>query len=132
MKLPYSQINKLKPRIKNGTEVTLKISLNVVDDSSDENNFPHKFFLTNTQFLRLCKKFANNSLANIKLLKTQDKKTSRKIFSYTFGIITQIWLGFDTKLTDITSKKCFNPIKINSSCFRNRCMQLFIKNVWIW
>ena len=37
-----SQINKLKSGIKNGTEVTLKISSNVVGDSNDENNFPHK------------------------------------------------------------------------------------------
>ena len=42
-----SQINKLKSRIKNGTEVTLKISSNVVGDSNDKNNFPHKLLLTN-------------------------------------------------------------------------------------
>ena len=40
-KLPNSQLNKLKSGIKNGTEVTLKIHLNVVGDSNDENNFPH-------------------------------------------------------------------------------------------
>ena len=43
------QVNTLKSGIKNGTEVTLKISLNVVGDSTDENNFPHKLLLTNTQ-----------------------------------------------------------------------------------
>ena len=37
-----SQINKLKSGINNGTEVTLKISSNVVGDSNDENNFPPK------------------------------------------------------------------------------------------
>ena len=42
-----SQINKLKSRIKNGTEVTLKISSNVVGDSNDKNNFLHKLLLTN-------------------------------------------------------------------------------------
>ena len=36
-----SQLNKLKFGIKNGTEVTLKNSSNVVRDSNDENNFPH-------------------------------------------------------------------------------------------
>ena len=60
----------LKPGIKNGTEVTLEISSNVVGDSNDENNFPHKLLLTITQVLRLRKAFANNSSANIKLLKT--------------------------------------------------------------
>ena len=46
------QLNKLKLRIKNCTEVTLKISKNV-GDSNDENNFPHKLLLTDTQVLRL-------------------------------------------------------------------------------
>ena len=71
VKLFNSQLNELKLGIKNGTEVTLKISSNIVSDSNDENNFPHKFLLTNTQVLRLCKAFANNSSANIKLSKTK-------------------------------------------------------------
>ena len=61
--------------IKNGTEVTLKISSNVVGDSNDENNFPHKLLLINAQFLRFCEAFPNNSSADIKLSKTQLHKT---------------------------------------------------------
>ena len=38
VKLSNSQPNKLKSGIKNGTEVTLKVSSNVVCDSNDENN----------------------------------------------------------------------------------------------
>ena len=57
--------------IKNGTEVTLKNSSNVASDSNDENSFPHKLSLTNTQVSRLRKAFENNSSANIKLSKTQ-------------------------------------------------------------
>ena len=44
VKLSTSQLNRLKSGIKNGTEVTLKISSNVVgdsNDSNDENDFPH-------------------------------------------------------------------------------------------
>ena len=51
VKLSNSQPNKLKSGIKNGTEVTLKLSSNVLDlvlDSNNENNFPHKLLLTNT------------------------------------------------------------------------------------
>ena len=48
LKLSNSQLNKLKSGIKNGTEVTLKPSSNVVGDSNDENNFLHKFLLTDT------------------------------------------------------------------------------------
>ena len=66
-----SQHNKSKSRIKKGTEVTLKISSNVVGDSNGENNFSHKLSLTDTQVSMLCKALANNSSANIKLSKTQ-------------------------------------------------------------
>ena len=62
--LSNSQLNKLKSGIKNNTEVTLKISSNVVRDSKDENNFLHKLLLTNTQVSKLHKAFANNSSAN--------------------------------------------------------------------
>ena len=71
VKLSNSQLNKLKSGIKNNTEVSLKISSNVIGDSNDENNFPRKLLLTNTKVSRLCKAFANNSSANIKLSKTQ-------------------------------------------------------------
>ena len=71
LKLSNSKLNKLKSRIKNGTEVTLKISSNVADDFNDGNNFLHKLLLTNTQVSKLRKAFANNSSANIKLSKTQ-------------------------------------------------------------
>ena len=71
VKFSNLQINKLKLGIKNGTEVTLKVSSNVVGDSNDENNFSHKLLLSNTQILRIRKAFANNSSANIKLSKTQ-------------------------------------------------------------
>ena len=64
------QLNKFKCGIKNGTEVTLKLSSNVVGDSNDENNFLLKFVLTNTQVSKFRKAFANNSSANIKLSKT--------------------------------------------------------------
>ena len=63
--------------MKNGTEVTLKLSSNVFGDSSDKNNFLHKFLLTNTQVLRLRKAFQNGSSANIKLSKTQLHKVGQ-------------------------------------------------------
>ena len=72
--MPNSQLDKLKSGIKNYTEVTLKISSNVLVDSNHENNSPHKLLLTNTQVSKLCKAFANNSSANIKLSKTQVHK----------------------------------------------------------
>ena len=67
IKLSNSQLNELKSETKNGTEVTLKLSSNLVGDSNDENNFLHKLVLTNTQVSKLHKAFANGSSANIKL-----------------------------------------------------------------
>ena len=48
--------------------------MNFVGKSNDENNFPHKLLLTNTQFSKLFKAFANGASANIKLSKTQLQK----------------------------------------------------------
>ena len=74
VKLSYSQLNKLKSGIKNSTELALKISLNAVGESNNENNFSHKLLLTSTQFSKICTVFANGSSANTKLSKTQSHK----------------------------------------------------------
>ena len=59
VKLSNSQLNKLKSSIKNGTEVVLRLSSNMIGDN--ETNFPHKLLLTNRQIANLCKAFTNNS-----------------------------------------------------------------------
>ena len=43
-------------------------------NSNDENNFPHKFLLTNRQGANLHKTFASYSSTDIKLSKTQLSK----------------------------------------------------------
>ena len=52
IKLSNSLLKKWKYGMKNGTEVTLKLSSNVVGDSNDENNFPRNLLLTNIHVLR--------------------------------------------------------------------------------
>ena len=74
VKLSNSQLNKLKSAIKNGTEVTLNLSSNLIGNSNDETNFPHKLLLTDTQVSKICKTFANGSSANIKFSKNQLSK----------------------------------------------------------
>ena len=59
----------MKSAIKNGSKVRLNLSSNVTGYCNDENNFPHKLLLTNTQVSRLYNAFANNSSANTKLSK---------------------------------------------------------------
>ena len=66
-----SQLNKLKSAIKNGTELTLNLSSNLIGNSNDETNFQQKLLLTDTQVSKICKAFANGSSANIKFSKTQ-------------------------------------------------------------
>ena len=68
------QLNKLKPAIKNETEVKLNLSSNLIWSSNDETNFPHKLLLTDTQVSKICKAFTNGSSANIKVSKIQLSK----------------------------------------------------------
>ena len=65
-----SELSKLKSVIKNGTVATLNRSSNVIWDSNGETNFLLELLLTDRQFSRLRKAFANNSSENIKLPKT--------------------------------------------------------------
>ena len=69
VKLSNLQLNKVKLGIKHDTKLTLNLSSNVIDDSNDETNLPHKLLLTNTQVSRLCKIFAHTSSANMELSK---------------------------------------------------------------
>ena len=71
VKLSYSQLNKLKSVIKNETDVVLKLSSNMIGNSDDETNFPHKLLLTYRQVSSLHKAFADHTLNDIKLSKTQ-------------------------------------------------------------
>ena len=86
IKLSYSQLQKLKSEIKNGTEVTLNLLWNAVGSSNNEPNFLHKLFLTNTQVLKIRKAFANGLLVNIKLSKIQLSKMVQSGSSMAFSI----------------------------------------------
>ena len=44
---------------KNGTQITLNLSSNVVGKFNDETNFPHEFLLIERQVSRVCKAVAN-------------------------------------------------------------------------
>ena len=74
VKLSNSQLNMLKSKIKNGTEVTLNLSSNLIGNSNDETNFSNKLLLTDTKVSKIRKAFANRSSANIKFSKTHLSK----------------------------------------------------------
>ena len=74
VKLPNSQVSKLKLAIKNENDVVLRLSSNVVGNSNDNTNFPHELLLTNRQVENIRKAFANHLSIDIKLSKTQLSK----------------------------------------------------------
>ena len=71
VKLSNSQLYKWKSAIKNETEVVIRLSSNMIGDSNDESNFPHKLLLTDGEVSSLRKAFANHSSTDIKFSKTQ-------------------------------------------------------------
>ena len=59
----YNSLNVKKSAIKN---VVLRLSSNMVGNSDDEINFPHKLLLTHRQTLSLRKAFDNHTSVDIK------------------------------------------------------------------
>ena len=51
VKLSNSQLNELKSAIKSKTDVKTGLSSNMVGNTNNETNFPHKLLLTNRQIL---------------------------------------------------------------------------------
>ena len=74
VKLSNLQPDKLKSAIKNKTDVILRLSSNMIGNSDDETNFPHKLLLTNRQVTNLRKGCASHLSTDIKLPKTQLSK----------------------------------------------------------
>ena len=54
--------------------MVLRLSSNMIGNSDDKTNFPHKLLLTNRQVANLRKAFANCTSTDIKLSKTQLSK----------------------------------------------------------
>ena len=52
----------------------MRLSSNMIDNSDDETNFPHKLLLTNRQLSNIRRTFANHSSTDIKLSKSQLSK----------------------------------------------------------
>ena len=73
-KLSNLQLNKLKAVIKNENDVVIRLSPNMIGDSSDKTNFPHELLLTDRQVSSICKAFSKNLSVDIKFSKTQLSK----------------------------------------------------------
>ena len=57
--------------------MVLRLSSNMIGNSVDETNFPHKLLITNRQVANLRKVFANHTSTDIKLSKAQLTKMQK-------------------------------------------------------
>ena len=93
--LSNSQLNKSKSAIINSTDVVLRLSSNMIGNSNDETNFPHKLLLTDRQVANICKPFANYLSTDIKISKAQlSKMVQSGEFLNFLGPLTKIALPF--------------------------------------
>ena len=114
-------VNK-KSAIKNGTDVILKLSSKMINNSDDETNFPHKLLLTNREVANIRKAFANHTSTNTKLSKTQLTKMQKGGFLRFLAPLLKSGLPL--------LKAVISNIR-NRSCISNRCCKKQ-KNTWIW
>ena len=115
VKLSNSQLNKFKSAITNETDVVIRLSSNIIGDN--ENNFPRKLLLTNTQVSNLRKAFANNSSANIKLSKTQLSKMmqSRGFSGRLLGPLLKTGLPLMSKVIKPLAKSLLIPLVLTAA-----------------
>ena len=115
VKLSNSQVNKFKSAIKNENEVVLRLSSNMIRDN--ETNFPHKLLLTNRQVSNLCKAFANNSLTDIKLSKTQlsEMIQSGGSFGRLLGALLKIGLPLIKNVIKPLAKSVLIPLGLTAA-----------------
>ena len=115
VKLSNSQLNKLKSAIRNETEVVLRLSSNIVDDS--EINFPHKLLLTDSQVSNIRNTFANNSSVDIKLSKTQLSKMIqlRGFFSRLLGPLLKTGLSLIKNVIKPLAKSVLIPLGLTAA-----------------
>ena len=117
LKLSNSQLNKLKSAVKIGTDVILRLSSNMIGNSDDESNFPHKLLLTNRQVANLRKAFANHTSTDIKLSKAQLNKIQKG--------------GFLRFLAPLLKSGLPLLKSVINCCISDRCSNKQ-KSPWIW
>ena len=83
--------------------MTLNISSDLIRNSNDKTNFPHKLLLTDTQGSKICKASGNGSSANVKFSKTQWSK-------FIFGPPNILGPPILPKITSSMTKPLINSI----------------------
>ena len=116
VKLSNSQLNKLKSSIKNGTEVVLRLSSNMIGNSNDKISFPRELLLTNRQVANFRKSFANYLSTDIKLSKTQFSKMiqSEGYLGRLLRPLLKIGLPLIKNVTKPLAKSVLIPLQITA------------------
>ena len=111
------QLNKLKSAIKNATEVTLKLSLNIIGKSKDGTIIPDKLLLTERKGSKFSKVFENNSSAEIKLSRTQISKVvqSGRSLDRLLGSFVKTGLPLKKNVLKPLPKPVLMPLKSNAA-----------------
>ena len=100
--------------IKNKTEVVLRLSSNMIGD--DETNFSHKLLLIFRQVANLRKAFADKSLTDNNLSKTQISKVqSRGFFSRILGPILKTGLPLMKNMIKPLAKSVLIPLGLSAA-----------------
>ena len=122
VKLSNSELNKLKSGIKNNTEVTLNISPNLIGNSDDETNFPHKFLLTDTEFSKIRKAFANSLWANTTFSKTQLSKLIQSGIFYIFNLVNpaEVVYKIPNKANNLSNKVSLDKVRKTADTSRKK------------
>ena len=117
VKLSNSQLNKLKSARKNETEVVIRLSPNMIDNSNDEANFPHELLLTDRQVSSTRKAFANNSSVDIKFSKTKSLKViqSRGFLGILLGPLLKTGLLLIKSVINPLAKSVLIPLGLTAA-----------------
>ena len=117
VKLSNSQLNKLKSARKNVTEVVIRLSPNMIDNSNDEANFPHELLLTDRQVSSTRKAFANNSSVDIKFSKTKSLKViqSRGFLGILLGPLLKTGLLLIKSVINPLAKSVLIPLGLTAA-----------------
>ena len=131
VKLSNSQLNKLKPAIKNETEVVLRLPSNMVGDNGA--NFPHKLLLTSGKVSILRQAFANYLSTDIKLSKTQLSKMiqSEGFLGILLGPLLKIGLPLITNVIKPLAKSVLIPVGLTAAASAADA-GIHKKNLGVW
>ena len=132
VKLSTSKVNILKSVIRNETDVTLRLSSNMIGNSDGETNFPHKLLLTNRQVANLRKAFANHISADIKLSKGQSSKMIQfgGFLCRLLGPLLKSGFPLMESVIQTLAKSVLIPLGLTAATSAE--IQEYIKNIRIW